>query len=946
MATSSDAAESLSGSCRNLLAPEDFYFNTSTGTWQTTNGTSSVDFSFRFKNQYHTLKVTPSSSSQVTLQHEQIQLPSSYKNDFITFYGHIYCESKVTVTVTVTSSYGDSSSVTTVLNALTWGIVRGPEIVVPPTEGNTGFTTTIQIVNHNNSAIYLAHPVLTNTYAIRNNLFLRMCMERMPVFFIEKDSEQSSPNFPMLRLMDVGLAYAGKAVDELDSFPYLDIAGGYDATDNSTKSSLVEPQVANKEFLPWLAQIVGTKLSQSAGGSTPWGNFPTTWGTFLTAVDDAGVDDDTTTWEEIETYDTSDNNFVQGRRDQITTARIGHNAGTKTAIIDSAQTVLTGTKTINYIVDPIANPWTITLETLTSETPGGVVLEDSETIINAVEKSRPMGFTIQHICKDSFTPVTYFEVAPASQEVTRIWSSDGSLVEAGANHIIHASETQSDGKIVICGQFNTFNNINVNYLTRLNSDGSLDTAFDTATGTGFSFVVYNTKIQSDGKIVAGGLFTTFNGTTVNYLTRLNSDGTLDTAFDTATGTGFNNVVYDIQIQPDGKIVACGLFTTFNGTTVNRIARLNSDGSLDTAFDTATGTGFNGTLWAIGIQSDGKILIGGEFSTYNGVSTNRNGLVRLNSDGSLDTAFATAIGTGTRQSGGNVFPVYDIEIQSDNKILIGGDFITFNNTAVNKIVRLNSDGTLDTSFTTNTGLSVSYGDIETIGIQSDGKIVLGGTFEGFNSTALNWLIRLNGDGSLDTSFIGNGTPNSTLRSVKIQSDGKILISGLFTAIGTTATDFMARLNSDGSLDTAFTVQNNGLLTAADGTAIGTGAQNTVDIIDDNPAATASSNASKYCANLVYGGYSDWFLPSKDELAQLRIQRDAIGDLQTAEYWTSTEYLNAWYLAWAQRIDTGVQASRGKSSQTAYVRPVRSFISYRTYAIGSTGPAGGKIFIVQP
>ena len=401
MATSSDAAESLSGSCRNLLDPEDSYFDTSTGTWQTTNGTSSVDFSFRFRDQYHTLKATPSSSSEVTLQHEQIQLPSSYKNDFITFYGHIYCESKVTVTVTVTSSYGDSGSVTTILNALTWGIVRGPEIVVPPNEGNTGFTTTIQIINHNNSAIYLAHPVLTNIYAIRNNLFLRMCMQRMPVFFLETDSEQTAPNFPLLRLMDTGLAYAGKAVDQLDSFPYLDIDGGYDATDDSTKSSLVEPQVANKEFLPWLAQIVGTKLSQSAGGSTPWGNFPTTWGTFLTAVDDAGVDDDITTWEEIETYDTSDNNFIQGRRDQITTARIGHNAGTKTAIIDSTKTVLSGTKTVKYTVNPISSPWTITIETLTSETPSGVNNTESVTVINAVDKSRPMGFTIAHFCRSS-----------------------------------------------------------------------------------------------------------------------------------------------------------------------------------------------------------------------------------------------------------------------------------------------------------------------------------------------------------------------------------------------------------------------------------------------------------------------------------------------------------------------------------------------------------------
>ena len=949
MATSSDAAESLSGSCRNLLDPEDFYFNTSTGTWQTTNGTSSVDFSFRFKNQYHTLKVTPSSSSQVTLQHEQIQLPSSYKNDFITFYGHIYCESKVTVTVTVTSSYGDSSSVTTVLNALTWGIVRGPEIQVPPTEGNTGFTTTIQIVNHNNSAIYLAHPVLTNTYAIRNNLFLRMCMQRMPVFFIEKDSEQSAPNFPMLRLMDVGLAYAGKAVDELDSFPYLDIAGGYDATDNSTKSSLVEPQVANKEFLPWLAQIVGTKLSQSAGGSTPWGNLPTTWASFVSLID-TGDANATADWEEIETYNTSDNNFVQGRRDQITTARIGHNAGTKTAIIDSAQTVLTGTKTINYIVDPIANPWTITLQTLTSETPGGVHDEDSETVINAVEKSRPMGFTIQHICKDSFTPITYFEVAPLSQEATRDWAltaggyePNPGNVEAGANRDINSTALQSDGSIVVGGVFTTTNNVTTNRVALLDSSGALNATFATNIGTGANDEVSEVRVQSDGKILVGGLFTGWSGTTAGRIIRLNSDGTLDTTFVSNTGTGGNaGGVESIAIQSDGKIILGGSFSYWNGTSVNRIVRLNSDGTTDTAFTTNTGNGADSTVNSIAIQSDGKILLGGSFSFWNGTLVNR--IVRLNSNGTRDTTFTTNIGTGPNSI------VYSIAIQSDGKILLGGQFNSWNGTTVNRIVRLNSDGTTDTAFTTNTGTGANS-TVYAIAFQSDGKIVVGGVFTTFNGTNTNGLARLNSDGSLDTAFdtvIGFGFQDSTsvaqVSTITIQSDGKIVVGGVFTNFNYEAADKLARLNSDGSLDTAFVVSNAGGITAADGTAIGTGAQNTLDIIADT-GGVAATNAAAYCADLVYGGYSDWFLPSKDELAQLRIQRTAIGDLQIYEYWSSTEFYNATSYAWRQRIETGA-ASGYLKTQASLVRPVRSFISYLTYAIGSTGPAGGKIFIVQP
>jgi uncharacterized delta-60 repeat protein len=933
MTTSSQAAESLNGSCLNFLSTEDSYFETTTGSWETTNGSSSVDFSFRFRDKYHTLKVSPFSSSAVTLEHDQVQFSSEYRNDYVTFYASVYCESKVTAIVTVTSSFGETSSVTTVLNALTWGIIRGPQIKVPDTQGNTGFTTSIQILNHNQTPIYLAHPVLTNIYAIRNNLFLRMCIQRMPAFLIEKDSEQTYPSYPLLRLMDIGLAYAGKGVDQLDTFPYLDIDGGYDPTDTTTESALVEPQVADKEFLAWLAQIVGVKLTQSGGGSTPWGNLPTTWASFVSLIDgdDANI---TADWDEIEAYNTSDFNFIQGRRDQITTARTGHNAGTKTAIIDSAETVLTGTKSINYVVDPIANPWTITLETLTSETPGGIFGEDSETIINEVEGSRPMGFTIQHTCKDFFTPVTYFEVAPASQEVTRLWAPSSGVVEAGADLVVYITKTQSDGRILVGGGFTSFNNIIVNCLIRLNSDGSLDDSFNT--GTGFSHSVSSIAIQSDGKILVGGSFTTFNGTTVGRIVRLNSDGTRDTTFTTNNGTGFNGVVEAIEIQSDGKIVVGGQFTTFNGTTVNYLTRLNSNGSLDTDFDTATGAGFNYIVSAIKIQSDGKIVVGGYFTTFNETTTRY--LTRLNSGGSLDTDFVTAAGTGF------INTVFVVQIQSDGKILVGGGITSFNGTTVNRIARLNSDGSLDTDFTTNagTGFTATLG-VNDIGIQSDGKIVVGGNFTAFNGTTANNLVRLNSNGSLDTSFIGNDTPSASVQGVEIQSSGKIIIGGIFVTIGTTITDFIARLNSDGSLDEAFIVANTGGLTAADGIAIGTGAQNTIDIIADT-GGVASTNASAYCADLVYGGYSDWFLPSKDEFAQLRIQREAIGDLQTGAYWTSTEYINSASLAWTQRIDTGSLNGQTKTTN-ALVRPVRSFLAYRTYTVGSAGPAGGKIFIVQ-
>jgi uncharacterized delta-60 repeat protein len=146
--------------------------------------------------------------------------------------------------------------------------------------------------------------------------------------------------------------------------------------------------------------------------------------------------------------------------------------------------------------------------------------------------------------------------------------------------------------------------------------GALDTEFDTNTGTGFDGNVEVIAIQSDGKIICGGGFTTFNGTTANDIVRLNPNGTLDTAFTTNIGTGFNDTVLKIAIQSDGKIICGGFFSASNGVTIYNIVRLNADGTRDTTFTTNTGTGFNASVNSIAIQSDGKIICGGGFTIFN------------------------------------------------------------------------------------------------------------------------------------------------------------------------------------------------------------------------------------------------------------------------------------------------------------------------------------------
>ena len=366
---------------------------------------------------------------------------------------------------------------------------------------------------------------------------------------------------------------------------------------------------------------------------------------------------------------------------------------------------------------------------------------------------------------------------------------------------------QSDGKIIVGGNFNTWHGNTVNRIVRLNSDGTRDTAFTTNTGTAANNSVTAVKVQSDGKILVGGYFTTWNGTTVNRIVRLNADGTRDTAFTTNTGTGTDARISAIIVQSDGKIIIAGEFTTWNGTAVKRIVRLNADGTRDTAF---TGTE-NSSLSpytsyeSLALQPDGKILggvskrvfvDGGSFF-YTVITA---GVVRMTSTGAQDTAFNSNSSTTLSDA------TAAIAVQTDNKIIAGGGFTTWNGTTVNRIVRLNADGTRDTAFTTNTGTGFN-GYVNTIAVQSDGKIIIGGNFTALNGTTVNGIVRLNANGTRDTAFTTNtgtgfGTGVAGLNSIDVQSDGKIIVAGDFTTWnGVTATRFI-RLSSSGVLDTTY------------------------------------------------------------------------------------------------------------------------------------------------
>ncbi len=322
-------------------------------------------------------------------------------------------------------------------------------------------------------------------------------------------------------------------------------------------------------------------------------------------------------------------------------------------------------------------------------------------------------------------------------------------------------------------------------------------------------------IQSNGKIVAAGYSTDSGGNNDFSLSRYNSDGTLDLSFDadgkvTTDILGNDDEARTVAIQSDGKIVVAG--TAYNSTNTSNdfaLARYNPNGSIDTTFSgngkvVTDFLGGSDQVTAVAIQSDGKIVAAGYTA---GTSRGNFALARYNPNGSLDTTFSSD-GKVITDFGVSALG-YGVAIQSDGKIVVVGSVETGNEDFA--LARYNPNGSLDTTFSgdgeVTTDFFGSYDEAYSVAIQSDGKIVAAGyAYHGATTSDDFALARYLSDGSLDTTFSGNGKVFTDFGSfdeaygVAIQSNGKIVVVGV---TGTSTYDFaLARFTPNGSLDLTF------------------------------------------------------------------------------------------------------------------------------------------------
>ena len=452
------------------------------------------------------------------------------------------------------------------------------------------------------------------------------------------------------------------------------------------------------------------------------------------------------------------------------------------------------------------------------------------------------------------------------------FNADGTLDDS-FNPVASADLTvmtvQADGKILVGGNFAQINGVARTYFARLNVDGSVDTSFNyngnfvygaIAQPDGRVLVQYFDEIHrvnangsvdaayavptgyyiteavlalANGTVFVGGSFTDVGTFSVNSVVHINADGSVDMRYTPDVASGPNGPVSCLALQADGKMIIGGSFTQVGGLVHHRVARLKSDGTLDNTFN-ADLDDSSAFIFALAVQDDGKVLVGGSFYQVQGTSVFD--LVRFNADGSLDTDFQPAYR-------GNVFSII---AQPDGKILISGDYSVSGTSAGpygDGVVRLNADGSVDAQFDFGDGGGYGHGltplpdgkflltssylarllpDLSvdpsfqleprlahslsgySCAPQADGKIVLAGYFGYFGSEDNpETLVRINADGSLDKTFSAN--IKGTVTQVVAEADGTLVISGDFTAVDGVARQRLAHLAADGRLSPFVSVE---------------------------------------------------------------------------------------------------------------------------------------------
>lgn len=347
----------------------------------------------------------------------------------------------------------------------------------------------------------------------------------------------------------------------------------------------------------------------------------------------------------------------------------------------------------------------------------------------------------------------------------------------------------ADGKVIVAGDFEFVQVGTVthfgNSMSRLNANGSFDTSFSSPISTTVSMDdIQDAELEPSGKIIIGGSFAALANAANSALARVNVDGSVDQTY---LGRIFKrSIVFSQFVYPDGRILLGGTFNALNLTSRQAIGLVDATGAVDTTFNPGSSVG--GFAEKTLRQSDGKFLV-----VVRPATSGNPALIRLNSDGSRDETFSVVLVH-------SLASIYSLALQPDGKVLIGGNFTSVNGTARVGLARLNPDGTVDPL---NVSFGPNGGGAKGILVQDDGKIIIGGDFPSVNGVAgTKSLARLNSDGSVDTTFLSN-TGGSYFRVDGLyRLNGSIFVAGVFSGDNSNSRTPFVKLKEDGSVDFTF------------------------------------------------------------------------------------------------------------------------------------------------
>lgn len=354
---------------------------------------------------------------------------------------------------------------------------------------------------------------------------------------------------------------------------------------------------------------------------------------------------------------------------------------------------------------------------------------------------------------------------------------------SGANGVVRALAVQPDDAVLIGGNFTSFNGQPRAGIARTLADGQLDEGFVVSTGLVSS--VSCVAVLPDGRIVLGS---TNAGPGGAYVVRVNHDGSTDESFVTSV----NGPVHAMALGTNGSIWLGGDFTEVNGLARNRLVRLDEAGAVDAGFD--AGAGPNGNIFALLPMSDGAVIVGGQFTTFAGLE--RGCVAKVQADGVVETNFNPRVGYSYYTYRYESFHlVRCLSQQVDGRIVVGGRFFApaaalypGTNGALS---RLFADGRVDPDFNGVGGPQLQ--EVHAMAIESNGRIAVGGSFQGHDSVKRPYLLRVDSAGNLDDCLVAstNEAPNGTVFAIGQQSGDKLVVGGAFTRVASSARGGIAR-----------------------------------------------------------------------------------------------------------------------------------------------------------